>query len=83
MNKREELRTLIELHRPMLVAISEVKPKNARYEIEDCEITIDGFELFHNLRNTGRGIALYVREELKPSIWGKVKEVYYTGALTL
>ena len=49
MNKRTELDALIEIHRPDVIGIVEVKPKNYRYEIQECEIAIDGYDIFHNL----------------------------------
>ena len=68
LNKRAELQAQITLHNPDIIGISEVKPKNMRYAVQECEVSLDGFELFHNLEDTGRGICLYVREHLKPSL---------------
>ena len=45
-----------------------MKPKNYRYEIQDCELSLEGYEVFHNMRKEGRGIVLYVKEELKASM---------------
>ena len=68
MNKRTELDALIEIHRPDVIGIVEVKPKNYRYEIQECEIAIDGYDIFHNLEKEGRGICLHVKQELKPAL---------------
>ena len=68
MNKRTELQAVIDIHQPDVIGVTEVKPKNWRYEIADCEIVIEGYELFHNLMKPGRGVVLYVRKELKPSL---------------
>nr|AQN68903.1 endonuclease/exonuclease/phosphatase family protein [Elysia chlorotica] len=68
MNKRNELKAMIDLHQPSIIGITEVKPKNARYNIHDSELSLPGFDMFHNLDENGRGIVLYVRSKWKPSI---------------
>jgi hypothetical protein len=51
----------------MVIGIVEVRPKNSRFDVQECEIALPGFEVFHNLDRKGRGICLYVRRELKLS----------------
>lgn len=68
MNKRDELKAYIDIFEPNIIGITEVKPKNARYEISDCELSIQGYDMFHNLTEEGRGIVLYVKDEMKPSV---------------
>ena len=68
MNKRPELEALVEIHKPIVVGICEVKPKNYRYEIQPSEITLPGYELYHTLSNQGRGICLHVKQELRPTL---------------
>ena len=68
LNKRAELSALIEIHKPEIIGIVEVKPKNYRFQIEECEIAIQDYEVFHNLKEEGRGICLHVKKELKPSL---------------
>ena len=67
MNKRNEMHAQVQIHNPDIIAITEVKPKQQRFKIQDCEISIDGYELFHNLEEEGRGVALLVKQELKPT----------------
>ena len=67
MNKRDELKAYINIFEPNIIAITEVKPKNARYTISDCELAIEGYDMFHNLNDQGRGIMLYIKVEMKPS----------------
>ena len=67
MNKRNEMKALIEINQPDIVGITEVKPKHARFNVQECEIAIEGYELFHNLEEEGRGIALLVRKEMEPT----------------
>ena len=68
LNKRDELQALIEMHDPDIIAITEVTPKNCRYEVQECEITLAGYDLFHTLDKKGRGIALHVKESMKANI---------------
>ena len=68
-NKLPELRNRIKHAKspPSIIAITEVKPKNTRHPLTEPEIKIDGFDLFtKNIeQSTGRGLALYVKPELK------------------
>lgn len=68
LNKRDELQALIEIHDPDVIAITEVSPKNCRYEVQECEIALEGYDLFHTLDKKGRGIALHVKDYMKASI---------------
>ena len=67
MNKRNEMKALIEINQPDIVGKTEVKPKHARFNVQECKIAIEGYELFHNLEEEGRGIALLVRKEMEPT----------------
>lgn len=68
MNKRAELQAMIELHEPELIAITEVKPKRCRFTVQECEIAIEGYDVFHNLEQEGRGIALFTKTTLRASM---------------
>ena len=71
LNKRSELLVYLQLHKPVIIALVEILPKNLRYPVDENEIALDGYTLFHNLNAHGRGIALYVHCSLK------VKEVHF------
>lgn len=66
-NKMGELRLLARNHKPTIIGITEVKPKNSRYDLADAEIAIDGYEMFGcNLRGkAGRGVALYIKNTIQ------------------
>jgi exonuclease III len=68
MNKRNELQAMIDIHKPDIIGITEVKPTNSRFAVEECELALSGFELFHNLSSDGRGLALYIKTEMRPSL---------------
>ena len=68
MNKRNEMNILVEEHKPEIIGVTEVKPKQPRYNINESEIAIKGYELFHSLGDEVRGIALLVKEEINPTI---------------
>ena len=82
-NKLPELRNKIKHAKspPSIIAITEVKPKNTRHLLTEPEIKIDGFDLFtKNIeQSTGRGLALYVKPELKA--YGVIPEVTYEEML--
>ena len=82
-NKLTELRNRIKHAKSPLsiIAITEVKPKNTRHSLTEPEIKIDGFDLFtKNIeQSTGRGLAFYVKPELKA--YAVIPEVTYEEML--
>ena len=58
MNKLSELK--VTQSQPMIIGITEVKPKKCRFNIVPCELQLEGYELFSNLEKDGRGICLYI-----------------------
>ena len=68
LNKRKEILALIELHKPLVVGLVEIKPKNCKYQVQECEIAINDYQLFHNLDHPGRGIGLYLHNSLNPAL---------------
>ena len=82
-NKLPELRNRIKHAKspPSIIAITEVKPKNTRHPLTEPEIKTDGFDLFtKNIeQSTGRGLALYVKPELKA--YEVIPEVTYEETL--
>ncbi|XP_076466007.1 uncharacterized protein LOC143297493 [Babylonia areolata] len=67
------MKALIDIYHPDIIGITEVKPKNARYSIQESELSLAGFELYHTLNENNRGMALYVKSELKPSLCDRLK----------
>lgn len=65
-NKMLELKSIVQIEHPQLIAITEVKPKNFK-EISLAEFHIKGYELHPvNLENKiGRGVLIYVHESIK------------------
>ena len=68
MNKTTELCRYIDAmeEKPDIIAITEVKPKNSRYGVTKAELQIEGYSMYtKNLEcNEGRGIVIYLREQL-------------------
>ena len=64
-----ELKKQIEIEKPLIVAVSEVKPKNS-VDYSTMDYNIPGFSLHPvNLdTNIGRGITVYTKEELDKSV---------------
>ena len=65
LNKRDEFKSIITLYKPQIIGITEVKPKNLRYNVEVAEVKLDGFDIFHNLHENDRGVCLYICKSLK------------------
>ena len=65
-NKLDELHALVRDKNPAIFGITEVKPKNNRYQILESELSIQGYYTISiNLNNNiGRGIILYVRNDM-------------------
>ncbi|XP_076464018.1 uncharacterized protein LOC143296118 [Babylonia areolata] len=56
------------MYKPSVIGITEVKPKNTRYAVQECEVAIDDYDLFHNRTDKkGRGMCLHVDSSLKAS----------------
>jgi hypothetical protein len=81
MNKGDEIQALIETHQPAVLGITEVKPKNNRFIIEECEVAYKCYEIFHNLGKSGRGIALYVMSDSKPSVCDSLESDFAESVL--
>lgn len=68
--KLQELKLRIEDSNPSIIAISEVKPKNYKRDIQISEFNIDGYEILSaNLSKSspGRGMLMYIKDSLKYS----------------
>ena len=76
LNKRNELLAAIDLYKPDIIGICEVKPKSTRYVIEESELSIDNYDIFHNLEKHGRGLVLYVNKHLKASLCENIKNEF-------
>ena len=55
------------MHKPAVIGIVEVKPKNPRYELQECEMAIDRYDIF-TLEEEGRGVCLYAKQDLRPTL---------------
>ena len=66
-NKIDELKSRISVsaNPPDIIAITEIKPKNARFCTNEAELHLVGYEMHHiNIGNDqGRGICVYTRSE--------------------
>ena len=59
MNKLSEFKERIQLCDYKIMGITEVKPKNQRFAITPTELSLEEYDLFHNLNDNGvRGTAL-------------------------
>ena len=63
-NKINILAEQVHKMKPHIICVTEVKPKNYRYALQSCEIKIQGYTLYENLSEQGRGICIYIDEKL-------------------
>ena len=78
--KKDELIARIEKEKPMIVAVTEAKPKNAVKERATIDYEIENYTLHPiNLLNadSGRGIAVYTHKSLEKSIAEITSEVKF------
>ncbi|VDI43630.1 Hypothetical predicted protein [Mytilus galloprovincialis] len=62
----EELRLHARNNIPKIIGITEVKPKNFRYNIQNCELAIEHYEMYSvNVNDIGRGVNLYIHESIE------------------
>ena len=84
-SKHKELELIMETENPDIIVITEVEAKNTRNKIQESELQLTGYSLFHNLETGSRGICVYVKEELNSnesdinpqfseSLWVEIKE---------
>ena len=66
-NKKDELSTLIFNKRPHIIALTETKPKNSRYDLQEVELEIPDYEQFSNLKGT-RGVSMFIHKTLNPRL---------------
>ena len=69
-NKFAEFQTRISTYQPMLIGVTEVKPKNSTYKLNPTEFNLDligDYDLFTlNLdRTKGRGLILYTHKSVQ------------------
>lgn len=81
-NKRQELLARVSQIKPDIIGVTEVNPKNAKWDLTMEDINLEGYTAYVNLR--GRGVVLYVKQTLHSSemdnnkeecdsVWCKVK----------
>ena len=79
MNKLSEFKERIKLcdYKIMGIRHTEVKPKNQRFAITPTELSLEEYDLFHNLNDNGvRGTALYVHKSLHAAPFLSIKSTY-------
>ena len=65
-NKFSELQLLVQAQNPDIIAITEVKPKNCRYQPIVGEYILDGYNIWSTNIDSenGRGCLLYTKKHL-------------------
>jgi hypothetical protein len=67
-NKMDELKMFVMENKPMIIALSEVIPKNYRFRPLPIEFKLEGYHLYSNIdQNQVRGLCVYVHESVSHS----------------
>ena len=64
LNKRNELKLLIDDQKTAVIGVSEVLPKNCKTKTQMAEICIEGYDCFENLSSAKRGVCIYTHVSL-------------------
>ncbi len=56
---------MIDSYKPLVIGITEVKPKNLRFPVTSQEFSIDGYDIHDTLAKQGRGVILYTHKSLQ------------------
>ena len=77
-HKRNEIQSLVSTNNPDVFCITKTLPKNVLLKIEECEIQIDGYDCFSNIKNSNchRGVAIYTKRYLNARSY-LIKEKYF------
>ena len=65
-NKLCEFQSVVNLHKPLIIGITEAKPKHCRYQPSIASYSLKGYKLFNrNIQSSAdRGVLLYICESL-------------------
>ncbi|RUS84500.1 hypothetical protein EGW08_007739 [Elysia chlorotica] len=55
------------MHNPDIICITEALPKNYSDPIQECELQLQGYDLFKRCDKDNRGVLILVRSHLKPT----------------
>jgi hypothetical protein len=66
-----------------IIGITEVNPKFFRYNLQNCELAVENYEMFSSniINNVGRGVSLYIHESIQAvqvDFNSKFEEVVWT-----
>ena len=50
---------------PDIIGLTEIKPKNPRYVLQEAEIVIEGYDCWPAISSSGRGVAIYTKNALQ------------------
>lgn len=81
-NKMPELKLHVKNSKPKNIGITEVKPKYFRYDLQNCELAIENYEMFSSniSNNVGRGVFIQAvqvdfNSKFEEAVWTSIKLV--------
>ncbi|XP_069107263.1 uncharacterized protein [Argopecten irradians] len=81
LNKRQELKTVVDQENPSIIALTEILPKNNPGNLNPCEFNIDGYDMFTVSLETGRGVVIYIKSNLKGDIEEHLMQSNFSEAI--
>ena len=51
-------------HKPEIIGITEIQPKNTAMKLNTVDVKLTGFNVFGNFGKDGRGVAIYISDQL-------------------
>lgn len=64
-NKKNEILAMINRLNPDVIALTEIKPKNASYELQPTDLQLQGYDCWPKITGDGRGVAVFTHARLK------------------
>ena len=64
-NKFTEFKARVESHKCIVIAITEVKPKNQKFLLNTAELGLSNYDLYQNIDKQGRGVCIIYSQNTK------------------
>ena len=66
---------------PDIIGLTEIKPKNPRYVLQEAEIVINGYDCWPAISSSGRGVAIYTKNALQATAVNPLPDSSFKDAI--
>ena len=66
---------------PDIIGLTEIKPKNPRYVLQEAEIVIEGYDCWPAISSSGRGVAIYTKNALQATAVNPLPDCSFKDAI--